>query len=78
MSRKIKVIWDFYGDKAEKTAEHHVIHLREFMEKHQLDLLDSGVASAADFHFMAYLTINEKDVITVRDAVKPQRAFVVE
>ncbi len=78
MSRKIKIIWDFYGDKAEKTAIHHEIHLREFMDKHKLELLDSGVSSAADFHFMAYLTIPEKDVKTIRDALKPQRAFVVE
>jgi hypothetical protein len=78
VNRKIKLIWDFYGEKAEKTADHHVIHLREFMVKHKLELLDSGIASAADFHFMAFLTVQEKDVITVRDAVKPQRAFVVE
>lgn len=78
MSRKIKIIWDFYGDKAEKTAVHHEIHLREFMEKQQLERLDSGVQSAADFHFMAYLTVNEKDVFTLRDALKPHRAFVVE
>ncbi|MBI3134690.1 MAG: hypothetical protein HYZ14_08470 [Bacteroidetes bacterium] len=78
MSRKIKIIWDFYGDKAEKTAIHHEIHLREFMDKHKLELLDSGVSSAADFHFMAYLTIPEKDVKIIRDALKPQRAFVVE
>ena len=76
-NRKIKVIWDFYGDRAEKTAEHHLIHLREFMQKHQLELLDSGTGSAADFHTLVYLTVHEKDVKTIRDAVKPERAFVV-
>jgi hypothetical protein len=78
VSRKIKVLWDFYGDKAEKTALHHEVHLREFMTKHNLELLNSGVNSAADFHFMAYITVHEKDVKTVRDALKPHRAFVVE
>jgi hypothetical protein len=38
VSKKIKIIWDFYGDKAEKTAQHHEIHLKEFMEKHQLEI----------------------------------------
>lgn len=78
MNRKIKLIWDFYGDKAEKTAMHHEIHLKEFMEKNQMERLDSGTDSAADFHFFAYLTIPEKDVKIVRDALKPHRAFVVE
>jgi len=78
VNRKIKIIWDFYGDKAEKTAQHHEIHLKEFMAKHQLELFSSGVSSAADFHFMAHITIPEKDVKTVRDALKPHRAFVVE
>ena len=78
MSKKIKIIWDFYGDKAEKTAQHHEIHLKEFMEKHQLKILNSGVQSAADFHFMAFMTIDEKNVVVVRDALKPHRAFVVE
>lgn len=77
MNRKIKVIWDFYGDKAQKTAEHHLEHLREFMQKNALELLDSGIGSAADFHVMVYLTVHESDVKTVRDAVKPERAFVV-
>lgn len=78
MNRKIKLLWDFYGDKAEKTAQHHEIHLKEFMEKNQLETLNSGVSSAADFHFFASITILEKDVKTVRDALKPHRAFVVE
>ena len=30
MSRKIKLIWDFRGEAAAKTAEHHDIHLKEY------------------------------------------------
>ena len=33
MTRKIKLIWDFKGHFAAKTAEHHEIHLKEFLEK---------------------------------------------
>ena len=32
MSRQIKLIWDFRGAAAEKTAEHHVIHLKQYIE----------------------------------------------
>ena len=36
MSRKIKLIWDFRGEVATKTAEHHDIHLKEYLEKEKI------------------------------------------
>lgn len=78
MNRKIRIIWDFHGPKAQGTAEHHVRHLLTFMEKEKLVLIDSGVASAADNHFMAYITVHEHDVILIRDTLKPHRALVME
>lgn len=77
MNRKIKLIWDFYGDKAQKTAEHHLTHLLEFFEKNKLTILDSGVSSNADFHRLAFVTVEESLVKTIRDVLKPNRAFVV-
>ena len=78
MNRKIKIIWDFHGNSADGTAKHHLVHLREFMQKNNLELLDSGVRSAEDFHHLAFITIREQDVKVVRDALKPHRALVVE
>ena len=31
MSKKIKLIWDFRGQTAQKIAEHHVMHLKEYI-----------------------------------------------
>ena len=31
MSRQIKLIWDFRGPASAKTAEHHEIHLKEYI-----------------------------------------------
>ena len=39
MSRKIKLIWDFRGEVATKTAEHHDIHLKEYLEKEKIVLV---------------------------------------
>jgi len=78
VNRKIRIIWDFHGNSAEGTAKHHLRHLLQFMEKNNLELLDSGLSSAADYHHLAYITINETDVKVVRDALKPHRALVVE
>ena len=31
MSKKIKLIWDFRGPSALQTAEHHALHLNEYL-----------------------------------------------
>ena len=36
--RKIKLIWDFRGEAAAKTAEHHLIHLNEYLENEKIIL----------------------------------------
>ena len=42
MSRQIKLIWDFRGEAAAKTAEHHEIHLKEFIAIEKLPLNITG------------------------------------
>ena len=78
MSRTIKLIWDFKGDAAEKTAEHHKVHLEEFGLKEQLPAFNYGVDEISTLHWIAYITVKEKNVIIVRDALKPHRAEIVE
>lgn len=76
MNRKIRLIWDFYGDTAEGTAKHHVVHLEEFMERSKLPFYNQGISTEGELHALAYITVDEKDIIPLRDALKPNRAFV--
>ncbi|MEZ4923633.1 MAG: hypothetical protein R2780_10720 [Crocinitomicaceae bacterium] len=78
MNRKIRLIWDFHGADSKGTAEHHVRHLLEFMQRENLEVLRTGIFSNADFHCMATMTVNEKDVRLLRDTLRPHRAVVVE
>ncbi len=73
MAKQIKLIWDFRGPAAEKTAEHHEIHLKEFISAEKLDLNITGYTVITDMHSIAYLVVNEKEMIAVRDALKPHR-----
>ena len=41
--RKLKLIWDFRGPNAKKTAEHHEIHLKQFIVIEKLDITITGV-----------------------------------
>ncbi len=78
MERKIKVIWEFYGADAEETAKHHRIHLEEFAKREKLTLDITGVEYKNEILWLAYLIVFEKDVFTVRDALKPLRAEIFE
>ena len=78
MPRKIKLVWDFYGGDSKGTAEHHVRHLKEFMQRESLAFTDTSVESTIDMHHMATMTVNESDLIVIRDVLKPNRAFIVE
>ncbi len=73
MGKKIKLIWDFRGPDAQKTAEHHEIHLKEFIQKEKLENDITGVMKIEDLYSLAYLVVNESEMISVRDALKPHR-----
>lgn len=78
MNRKIKLIWDFRGETAAKTAEHHEIHLKEFLETEKYPLQITGFEIRSEMHAIAFLVVEEQDMITFRDALKPHRGEVYE
>ena len=41
--RKLKLIWDFRGPASLKTAEHHLIHLKEYIQLKNLDITITGI-----------------------------------
>jgi len=78
MSRKIKLIWDFRGPAGAKTAEHHEIHLKEFIQAEKLSLSITGFEALNEMHAIAYMVVAEENMIAVRDALKPHRGEVWE
>jgi len=73
MSRKIKLIWDFRGPASAKTAEHHEIHLKEFIEAKKLPLNITGFEIFNEMQAIAFMVVFEENMIAVRDALKPHR-----
>ena len=76
MERELKLIWDFRGPAAHKTAIHHEIHLKEYSAIEKLSLQITGVEQVTDMHSIAYLVVKEQDMKPVRDALKPHRGQV--
>ena len=49
MERQIKLIWDFRGIDALKTAEHQEIHLKEFIYIERLPVKITGLSRLTNF-----------------------------
>ncbi len=78
MERKIKLIWDFRGPAAAKTAEHHEKHLREYIAIERLPLEITGSQILNDMHAIAFMVVTHAEMISVRDALKPHRGEIYE
>ena len=76
MDRKLKLIWDFRGETALKTAEHHCIHLKEFALIEKLHFYEINFSVISEMHAIAFIVVDEADMKTYRDALKPHRAQV--
>ncbi|MBF4492846.1 hypothetical protein IR010_09870 [Flavobacterium sp. MR2016-29] len=76
MSRKIKLIWDFRGPASAKTAEHHEIHLKEYIVIKKLPLNITGFNIINDMQAIAFMVVTDENMIQVRDALKPHRGEV--
>ena len=76
--RQIKLIWDFRGTTAEKTAQHHEIHLKEFITSEKLPLNITGFEVKNEMHAIAFMIVTDEYMIAVRDALKPHRGEVYQ
>lgn len=78
MSRKIKLMWDFRGPASAKTAEHHEVHLKEFIAIEKLPLNSTGFEINGEMHAIAFMVVSDENMIKVRDALKPHRGELYE
>lgn len=76
--RNIKLIWDFRGPYSLKTAEHHVIHLKEYATAENVPVLDTGIESVNEMHTIAYMVVPESVMNRTRDDLKPHRGQVAQ
>ncbi len=78
MSRKIKLIWDFRGQASEKTAQHHEIHLKEYIIAEKLLMNITGFNFINEMHAIAFMVVIDEEMIAVRDSLKPHRGELFE
>lgn len=77
--RKIKLIWDFHGPDAQKTAEHHAIHLNDFKRaENDVAILEVGTEEINESFHTAFLVTRKTEMIRLRDILKPKRGEYVD
>jgi len=76
LNRKIKLIWDFRGPVAAKTAAHHEKHLKDYMTIENMGIQITGCTDITSMHSIAFLVIEEQHMLAIRDALKPHRGEV--
>ena len=74
--RQIKLIWDFRGEASAKTAEHHEIHLKEYIIIEKLPLNITGFEIKNELYAIAFMVVTDENMISVRDALKPHRGEI--
>lgn len=76
--RQIKLIWDFRGEAAAKTAEHHEIHLKEYIAIEKFAITITGFEIKNEMYAIAFMVVTDDNMIQVRDALKPHRGEIFE
>ncbi|WP_040279889.1 hypothetical protein [Psychroserpens damuponensis] len=76
--RKLKLIWDFKGPDALKTAEHHEKHLKEFITIKKTNLNITGFSQLNTMHSIAFMVVTDDEMKPIRDALKPHRGTLYE
>jgi hypothetical protein len=76
MSRQIKLIWDFRGPASAKTAEHHEIHLKEYIAIEKFPLNITGFTIQGEMQAIAFMVVTDENMIQVRDTLKPHRGEI--
>ena len=78
MSKKAQLIWNFNGQDGLKTAEHHLVHLKEFAQMEALPILKSGINKTSPLSYEAYIIVEMEWVEKLRTQLKPNKGFAVD
>lgn len=78
MNGKIKLVWDFRGEDAKLTAKHHTVHLKEFANLEELSFHEIAISETNPMLSSAYIIVDEANMKTFRDALKPHRGEIAE
>ena len=78
LSKKAQLVWNFNGQDGLKTAEHHLVHLKEFAQMEAVPILKSGINKTSPLSCEAYIIVEMEWVEKLRTQLKPNKGFAVD
>ena len=66
--------WDFFGPRADGTAEHFLVHLREFLKKNELPEMPTGLSSEGAGHRAVFCTPPPEHAEAIERSLRPRRS----
>ena len=73
-----KLVWNFSGEGALKTAEHHLIHLKEYCQREKVEVLEFGTEKSNDFLALSFMMVDKELASSLRVSLKPHQGFLVD
>jgi uncharacterized protein len=68
-------LWDFFGPRATGTAEHFLLHLREFLKKNDCPEMPTGLRSEAAGHQAVFCAPPEEFQAAIERSLRPRRVL---
>ena len=75
---KAKLVWNFSGEGSLKTAEHHLIHLKEYCQREKVKVLEYGTERENDFSACSFMIVYKELAAKLRVSLKPHQGFLVD
>ena len=66
--------WDFFGPRADGTAEHFLRHLREFLQKNACPEMPTGLKSEGAGHNAVFCSPPAELEATIERSLRPRRS----
>ena len=73
---KVKLVWKFFGVDASRTAEHHLVHLNEYIEKENIDIIEMSTKSINNVSAISYIIVRDSFVQKLRLDLNPHQGFL--
>ena len=74
----VKLVWNFSGEGALKTAQHHLIHLKEYAEREKVKVIEFVTQKQSEFTAIAFMIVVKDLVPPLRESLKPHQGFLIE
>ena len=68
-------LWDFFGPRATGTAEHFLIHLRQFLRTHECPEMPTGLRSEGAGHQAVFCSPPEAFREAIERSLRPRRSL---